>query len=286
VEFRLSTLVYVPEEIANLRIIVYKSHIDQKEIRKIAEQNKKKLFRKLIFMKPKADDIQTISIDKYFEPYIVVGGEYNIEYSKNWMRNIQVDDTMQELSIYSGKIKPKSLKDHLKTPCKILKLSGEGRYRINKKAHLTFNSKWVEVGLDRLPFLPFEEQPERILNTLEQEFKKDITETRKEIELLKSKIVNRPKEILVIHSELFKVTERALIYKPMYKVTFLNIKSKKRISIEIDAITGKTQIEKKKEIHKSKKNRKTIISSYNKTSMENIDNLEIKTEKKKSINSL
>ena len=63
----------------------------------------------------------------------------------------------------------------------------------------------------------------------------------KEVELLKSKIVSRPTEILSIHNELFNVSERGLIYKPMYKVTVQNLKTKKEIAIIIDAITGKTK---------------------------------------------
>ena len=232
--------VNVPEKVSEQKIIVYKSRIDIKSVRATAENMKTKLFRKLVFMKPKPEEVQIVSMDKYFEPYVVVDGEYNIEYSKNWTHNIQVDETMQEITIFAEKIRPVSLKDHFSTPCKIVKLTGKGRHKFEAKAHLIFDKHWRKVGLEQLPFVPFEEQPEKILNMIDQKYGNFNMTTGKEVELLKSKIVNRPTDILIIHNELFKVCERAIIYKPMYKVTVQNLKTKKEIIIIIDAITGKT----------------------------------------------
>ena len=64
--------------------------------------------------------------------------------------------------------------------------------------------------------------------------------TEKGVEIVRSKIVQRPSEILCIHNELFKVSEHAVIYKPMYNIIVRNIKTQKEISVMIDAITGKT----------------------------------------------
>jgi len=232
--------VNVPEKVSEQKIIVYKSRIDIKSVRATAENMKTKLLRKLVFMKPKPEEVQIVSMDKYFEPYVVVDGEYNIEYSKNWTHNIQVDETMQEITIFAEKIRPVSLKDHLSTPCKIVTLTGKGRHKFEAKAHLIFDKHWRKVGLEQLPFVPFEEQPEKILNMIDQKYGNFNMTTGKEVELLKSKIVNRPTDILIIHNELFKVCERAIIYKPMYKVSIQNLKTKKEIIIINDAITGKT----------------------------------------------
>ena len=229
----------LPEKITDQKVIVYKSHIDQKIVRVTAEKMKTQLFHKYLLIKPSSEEVQIVSIEKYFEPYVVVGGEYNIEYTKNWIQNVQVEDTLQELTIYSGKIKPASLKDHLKTPCKIVKIKGEARHSLINKAHLIFNNKWCEVGFDQLPYVPFEEQPETILKSFDKKIGNTLITSGKEVELLKSRIVNRPKDILCIHNEMFKVSERALIYKPMYKVKFQNIKTKKTIIVIFDAITGK-----------------------------------------------
>jgi len=230
----------IPEKIAERKIIVYKPRIDIKAVRATAEKMKTQLFRKFVFMKPKPEEVKLVSINKYFEPYVFVDGEYSIDYSKNWVHNIQVDETMQELTFFGEKVKAKSLKGHLGIPCKILQLHGEGRFKREAKAHIIFDKQWREIGLEQLPFIPFEEQPEKILNKLDQEFGNAEMSTEKEVEILRSRIVQRPSEILFIHNELFKVSERAVIYKPMYKVTVRNDKTKKETTLTIDAITGKT----------------------------------------------
>jgi hypothetical protein len=238
----LSKFFSVPEKVAERKIIVYKPRVDSKEVRSIADRMKTMLFRKLIFMKPKPEEVQTISIEKYFEPYVVVDGEYSIDYSKNWSHNIQVDETMQELTFFGEKITPVSLKDHLATPCKIVTLSGVGRLKFEAKARLIFDNYWQQVGLEELPFVPFEEQPEKALNSVEQNPKNFNLSEEKEVELLKSMLVQRPSDILNIHKELFTIFDRALIFKPMYRVSFVNTKTKKEAMLQIDAITGKTKI--------------------------------------------
>ena len=238
----LSKFFSVPEKVAERKIIVYKPRVDSKEVRSIAERMKTMLFRKLIFMKPKPEEVQTISIEKYFEPYVVVEGEYSIDYSKNWSHNIQVDETMQELTFFGEKITPVSLKDHLATPCKIVTLSGVGRLRFEAKARIIFDNDWQQVGLEELPFVPFEEQPEKVLGSVEQNPKNFNLSDEKEVELLKSMLIQRPSDILSVHNELFTIFDRALIFKPMYRVSFVNIKTKKEATLQIDAITGKTKI--------------------------------------------
>jgi len=255
----------VPEKIVERKVIVYKSRIDPKSIRQTAEKMKTGLFRKLYFIKPKPEEVQIISIEKYFEPYVVAEGTYHIEYSKNWDRNIQVDETMLNLKLFGGEVEPVSLKDHLKTASKIVKLSGQGRYRLEKKVRLVFDSQWCEVGFEKLPFVPFEEQPGKVLSNVDEKFEITTIKTEKEIEVLKSKLVNRPKDITIIHDELFNVSERAIIYKPMYGVVVNNLKKKEKATLTIDAITGDT----KSLIHKSSvSNTKKSVDKKQKKNLE------------------
>jgi hypothetical protein len=236
----LSKAITVPEEVAERKVIVYKPRIDIKTARATAEKMKTQLFRKLVFMKPKPEEVQLVAISRYFDPYVVVDGEYAIDYTKNWVHNIQVDDTMQQLTLFGETVQTKTLRGNLQIPCKILQLAGEGRFKFTVKARLIFDKEWREVGLEDLPFVPFEEQPEKILSSLNQEIGTTTLTTEKEVEILKSRIVKRPIDILCIHSELFKVSERAVIYKPMYEITVRNFKTEKETTLTIDAITGKT----------------------------------------------
>ncbi|MCW4034480.1 MAG: hypothetical protein NWF03_03870 [Candidatus Bathyarchaeota archaeon] len=242
----------VPQQVAGRKLIVYKSRVDIKTVKATAENMKTQLFRKFIFMKPKPEEIHVVSIDKYFEPYVFVDGEYSIDYSKKWLHNIQVEETMQELTICGERIAPKSLTDSLDISCKIVQLTGTGRYKFVRKANIIFDKEWNEVGIQKLPFLAFEEQPEDILNQIEPQFKNDELTSEKDLELLKSKLVQRPPDILTIHNECFKVTERAVIYKPMFDVTVENTASKKRVHLLIDAITGNTASVKQTKMPKTK----------------------------------
>ena len=236
----MSKAITVPEKVAERKVIVYKPRIDIKTARATAEKMKTQLFRKLVFMKPKPEEVQLVAISRYFDPYVVVDGEYAIDYSKNWVHNIQVDDTMQQLTLFGETVQTKTLRGNLQIPCKILQLAGEGRFKIKVKARLIFDKQWREVGLEDLPFLPFEEQPEEILSKSAPNFEVDEMSTPKEVDILKSRIAQRPSEILFIHDELFKVSERAMIFKPMYSVVFQNVKNNKEITMTVDGVTGKT----------------------------------------------
>ncbi|MCW4022864.1 MAG: hypothetical protein ACOWW1_09215 [archaeon] len=237
----------IPEKIVERKIIVYKSRIDQKTIRQTAEKMKADLFRKLYFIKPRPEEVQIISIEKYFEPYVVAEGTYHIEYSKNWVRNIQVDESMVNLKLFGGKLKPVSLKDHLKTASKTVKISGVGRYKLEKKSRIIFDTQWHEVSFEKLPLVPFEDQPEKTLSTIDEKFGITSLQNEKEIEVLKTKLINRPEEITSIHDELFNIFDRAVIYKPMYDVVVENLKNQEKATLTIDAISGDT----KSFVHKS-----------------------------------
>ncbi len=123
----------VPETVAERKIIVYKPRVNIKTIRSIAENMKTQMFRKFVFVKPKPEEVHIVSIDKYFEPYVFVDGEYCIVYSKKWVHNIKVDETMQELTIFGENVKPKSLKGRLRIPCRIIQLSGTWKIQNRKK---------------------------------------------------------------------------------------------------------------------------------------------------------
>jgi hypothetical protein len=235
----LTKKIAIPEEIAKQKIVVYKPRLDIEAVRVTAEKMKTQLFRKFVFMKPKPEEVEVVSINKYFEPYVVVDGEYSIDYSTNWTHNIQVDATMQELTFFGEKMKPKTLEGRFGIPCKILQLNGKGRFKRETKADTIFDKQWREVGPEQLPHVPFEEQPEKVLSSTDHEPDSKIS-TEKGVEIVKSKIVQRPSEILCIHNELFKVSEHAVIYKPMYNIIVRNIKTQKEISVMIDAITGRT----------------------------------------------
>jgi hypothetical protein len=236
----LSETVTVPEKIVERKIIVYKSRFDLNAIRLTAEKMKTELFTKFMFLKPKPKGVRIVSLDKYYEPYVVVDGKYTIDYSKKCVHTIEVDETMQEITFFGKKFRPEPLKNHPEIHCKVIKLTGEGRFRYANKIHIIFDRWWREVGIEQLPYVPFEEQPEKILKKLDKKFGNVEIPAEKEIEIVRSRIAQRPSDIAHVHKELFMVSERAVIYKPMYKLTFQNVKTGEEATVIVDAVTGQT----------------------------------------------
>ena len=56
--------------------------------------------------------------------------------------------------------------------------------------------------------------------------------------MAKSRIVQRPSDVDIVDTEVFQVSEYALIYNPVYKITFRNLKNKKEKTVSIDGISA------------------------------------------------
>lgn len=245
--FRLSKLITVQEKVVERKVIFFKSAFGIKTIRKYAEKAKSQMFSKYFFLKSNPEESEINTIDKYFEPYIVVDGIYNIDFSKDWSHSIKVNEEMQKLKINNKNFEPE-LDSRIDLPYKILNLQGVGRFFHEERKRMVFDEKWNAVRLDLLPFLPFEEDTQEILYEAVNEQLTNDLRAEKEVEILKSKIFKRPKDISRIHNELFKVTERALVFKPMYKITATHIKTQKKVTFKIDGVNGKISSDNKEKL--------------------------------------
>jgi hypothetical protein len=54
----------------------------------------------------------------------------------------------------------------------------------------------------------------------------------------KTKLVKRPADVDIIDNELFQITEHTIIYNPVYKITFRNIKTDEEKIVSIDGVTA------------------------------------------------
>jgi len=241
--------VNVQEKIVQRKIIFFKPAFDFKAIRTIAEKAKNQMFTKFFILKSNPDESTINTIDKYFEPYIVIDGHYIIEYSMDWSHSIQVNEEMQKLKISNKNFEPKLFKKDNKLPCKILELEGTGRFFHEERKRLVFDQKWNKVRLDILPYLPFEEETNQILNETDNKQLLQDLNAEREVEILKSIIFKRPQQTKKIFHELFSVTERALVFKPMYKITATHTKTKKEVAFQIDGVNGKIVSNKSKKAH-------------------------------------
>jgi len=225
----------MPEKIVERKVIVYKTLVDPTIVKLAAEKAKDKVFRRYGFLKPPADQIRQVSFEKDYVPYFVVEGKYTIDYYRGRTYTIPIDKNAQEIVLLNQTLKPEPTKEWRQN--KAIKIEGEERLIHEDKAYLVLNVDGREVSAKRIPSAPQEEHPKKILAEYESARKLDF-DPDKEVEVLKSKIAKRPQEIKRIVNELFEVSDRAIIYIPIYKIGFQNKKTGEHKTVKIDGVTA------------------------------------------------
>lgn len=223
------------EKIAKRKTIVYQTLVDPIVIKVAGQKQKDQLFARFKLFKPKPEEIQFVSINKYYEPIIVISGKYHIDYYRKHVYKIPVDDEVLEVILLNHKFKPQqafglSAKNHNE-----ILLSGEERLVKEVKASLIVDKFGQDVPPDHLSSAPSEKKPDKILA------KFGIKELPQDTDLnaIRSKLTGRPKNIHRIVNELFEVNERVVIYSPRFRVLFKNIKTGVEKAMEFDGVTAK-----------------------------------------------
>lgn len=225
----------VPEKIAERKIIVYKTLIDPTVIKLATEKIKDRLFVKFGFLKPNPDQIQQVSFEKDYEAFIIVDGRYYIDYYRRRVYTIKVDEKAQEVILFNQTFKPQPVNEPL---TKVVRIEGEERLVHEAKAYIVLASDGREVSPKRIPSAPSEEHSKKLAAEIESTKKLEIL-PNEEVDIIRNKIVKRPPEIKRVVKELFEVTDRALIYTPIYKVKFRNLKTGEIKTVRFDGVTAK-----------------------------------------------
>lgn len=227
------------EKIVERNVIVYKTLVDPTVVKVAGEKLKNKLFVRFGFLKPKPEEIQFVSIDKHYEPYIVINGKYIIDYYRKSAYIVNVDEKVQEVILFNQKLRPEPSKEPSGKGYKVIKLEGEEHLLYEDKASLILDRTGRDVPLKQLPSAPSEENPRKMLAELGENAKKMEIVSDADVGILRSKILKRPTDIKRVVRELFEVTERAVIYTPIYEVLFQNTKTGEVKALEFDGVTSK-----------------------------------------------
>ena len=230
----------VPENIAKLKVIVYKSRVDAATLKQKAEKIKNELFVKR-FSKPNPEDIHVVSVDKHYEPYVVVDAKYKIEYYNKKVYSIEVAEKAEEVKILGESIKPQMvpvLNSEQEQFRKVISLEGQELFVYEDKAYFILDNSGKEISPDQMPIAPSEESPQKILKQFGKNTEKVKIPNREVLLMAKSRLIKRPENVGTVGNELFQVTEHALIYSPFYKITFRNMKDNKEETVSIDGITA------------------------------------------------
>ena len=230
----------VPEKIAKMKVIVYKSKVDPVILKQKAEEMKNELFVKR-FSKPKPEDIHVVSVDKHYEPYVLVDAKYRIEYYTKKVYIIEVAEKAKEVKILEESFKPQivSIPDTEPEQFRnVINLEGQEWSYYENKVYLILDKKGNEISPDQVPIAPSEDNPKKILKEFGKKAEKVKVSTREVILLAKTKIIKKPSDVDNVDNEIFQVTEHAKIYNPIYIITLRNVKTKEEKTVRIDGVTA------------------------------------------------
>ena len=80
--------------------------------------------------------------------------------------------------------------------------------------------------------------PGSVVHVGEKKTEKVKVSNREVISIAKTKLIKRPSDMDNVNKELFQVTEHAIIYNPIYVITFRNVKTKEEKTVSIDGVTA------------------------------------------------
>jgi len=238
----LSEIPPIPEKITKRKVIVYKSRVDPTIVKLTAEKMKYKLFTKSGFSKRRPEEIRVVSVDKYYEPYILIDANYSIKYFKKRVYILDVDNETEEVKISGESFKPEidtRSSGEVGKSCKVIRLEAEIWSSYQDKAYLVLDRDGQEIPPDQVPAAPSEDHPEKMLKEFSKKTGMIQDSPQKEIELVKARIVKRPSDIAKIEDEIFHISEHAVIYSPIYEITFRNVGTNEEKLIKIDGVTAK-----------------------------------------------
>ena len=232
----------IPEKISQRKVIVYKSRVDPTIVKLTAEKMKYKLFPKFSFSKHRSEEIRVVSVDKYYEPYILIDAKYNVQYFKKRVYKLGVDAETEEVKILGKSYKPEvepSPPGEAGESHKVIKVEAEMWSSYQDKAYLVLDREGREIPPHQVPAAPSEDHPEKILKEFSKKTGMVQLSPRKEIEMVKARIVKRPSDVDKIEDELFQISEHAVIYSPIYEITFRNVRTAEDRLVKIDGVSAK-----------------------------------------------
>ena len=222
------------ERLAERKTIVYETRIDPTVIKVAAEKLKDQIFTRFGFLRSKPEEVELISIDKYYEPYMLISGKYAIDYYRKCVYKIQIDKEVIETILLNQRFEPSQSTDPSTKDHNTINLEGEERLKNEAKASLVLDRNGQEVSLEKLSSAPSERNPKKILAAFGiEEIAPDA-----DLNIIRSRIVQRPSDISRLVSELFEVDERAIIYTPRFRVTYRNMKTEEQRIVEFDGVTA------------------------------------------------
>jgi len=223
----------LPQSIVDTKTIILKPRLDQGDILLIGDKIRPRLFSKFGF-KSKPEHIKLLGSEIYFEPYLIIGGKYSLDYCKKHVFRVNVEESTTKVYVAGQEFKSVQLDP--KTTNRTIKMTGEEHAHHERQAYFILDRLKREIPPDRLPISPFDIQKDDTEHN--SSFKSINISDEAQIEFLKTKIATRPGDVAEIIREVFDITDRTIAYYPMYQLTFEYIKNDTEAVVTINGITG------------------------------------------------
>ena len=221
------------EKIMKKKTIVYETHVDPTVVKVAAEKIKVHLFTRLGFLKPRPEEVQFVSIEKYYEPFSLISGKYSIDYYRKCTYLIGVNPKVQEVLLLNNKFEPERSMDFSRDQ-RVVKIEGEERLKNEVKASFVLDKSGQEIPLEKLSSAPSETHAKKIM----AEFGLEESAGNADLDIIRSRVVKRPADVSRVICELFEVDERAEVFTPRYKVLYRNLKTGEEGIVEFDGVTA------------------------------------------------
>ena len=152
------------ENIAERRTIVYQTLMDPAIVRIEGEKNKNRLFNRFLFKLNAPEEIEFVSIEKYYEPYLVVSGKHLIDYYRNCAYSLSVDKEAKEVTLFGHTFTPRQSSFATEGESNI-RFEGEERLVKETRAFLILNRYGQDSKLNQFPAAPSEENPKNLIKS-------------------------------------------------------------------------------------------------------------------------
>jgi hypothetical protein len=223
----------IPQSMADAKIVVLKPRFNHRDIRLICEKIRPHLFSRFGF-KPRSGTIRLLCSESYYEPYLIIGGKYALDYCKKHVFRVEVEENTSKVFVAGQELIPE--KSDPRATNRTIKITGEERSHYENQGYFILDRLKREIPAEKLPLAPFYIQKEETEN--KSDFKPIRMSDEAQIAFLKSRIAKRPSDVGEIIKEVFDITDRIIAYYPMYQLTFENAKNRKLAITAINGITG------------------------------------------------
>ena len=222
------------ESIAERKTVVYETLVDPTVVRIVGEKAKNRLFGRFLFKINRPDEIEFVSIQKYYEPYLVVSGNYQLDYYRKSAYPVKVDVQVREVVLLNHTFVPNQ-NSNLGTDGYGIRLEGEERIVKEARAFLVLTKYGQDSKPEELPSAPSAKNPEELIDS----FRLEKIAPNIEVDVIRNRIAQRPNDVSRVVTEVFEIDSRSVIYAPRYKLTYKCPRIGKEDHLLFDGVTSK-----------------------------------------------